>query len=226
MNNKTTDNNEMSLCKSWDSAAFAARLKEVIGEESVSGFAKKCCFAESMMRKYLLAASVPGADKLVSIARIGDVSLSWLAIGQGPRRDDVGLDHITPPQLAVVLEFERHAQRQLNSGTGTAIQSFVEEYNKGLLEIGQIGDIEQVSKDELVLWRDLAWERRVTKASIDEGLLRTSIEIADELMENTGKVIEPAKKAKLITAIYRLNATTEGGVERSMLVNLLKSLPQ
>lgn len=53
-------------------------------------------------------------------------------------------------------------------------------------------------------------EAGVTKASIDEGLLRTSIEIADKLPETTGKAMESVKKAKLITAIYRLNTTTDG----------------
>ncbi len=79
-----------------------------------------------------------------------------------------------------------------------------------------MGDVDQITKDEVVLWCDLAWERWVTEVSIDEGVLWTSIEISDQLMEITGNAIELAKQAKLITAIYQLKARAEGGVDRSV----------
>jgi transcriptional regulator with XRE-family HTH domain len=226
VSNKSISNNEIDVLCRWDSAAFAVRLKEVIGDSPVSRFAKKCEIAEGMLRKYLLAISVPGADKLVRIAGVAGVNLNWLATGQGSKCPQESWDYITPSQLAVVLEFERYAQRHPDMAIRMVIQAFVDEYNERGLEIGQIGDIDRISKDGLILWRDLAWERREAKALIDEALMETSIEIADELLETTGKSMEPARKAKLITAIYQLNATTEGGVERSVLVNLLKSLPQ
>ncbi|MBL3598388.1 MAG: helix-turn-helix transcriptional regulator [gamma proteobacterium endosymbiont of Lamellibrachia anaximandri] len=211
----------MNSSTGWDSALFAARLKEIIGEDSVSRFAKRCDFAESMLRKYLLGDSVPGADKLVRIAQATGVSLRWLATGEGAQSDAAGWDRVTPSQLAVVLEFERYARMRADTGTRTAIRIFVSEYNEGLLEIGTIGDITQIKEDELILWRDLAWERRVEKAAIDEKGLCMAIEIAYELMETSGKAMDPEKKARLIVAIYRLNATTEGGLDRSMLMNLL-----
>jgi transcriptional regulator with XRE-family HTH domain len=224
MINKSIENGDISEPAGWNSAIFATRLKEVIGENSIYRFAKKCGFAESMLRKYLLGESVPGADKLVSMAQVAGVSLLWLATGQGGKSEAVGWDRITPSQLAVVLEFERYAQRRADSGTRAAVKAFVEEYNQGLLEIGWIGEIRQINEDQLILWRDLAWERRVEKASIDEEILRTAIEIADELIQTSGKVMDPTKKARLIAAIYRLNATTEGGLDRSMMMNLLMSL--
>jgi len=213
------------LKNSWDKVAFSARLREVIYGQPVARFAKKCEIAEGMLRKYLRADSIPGADKLVRIAAVGGVSLHWLATGRGAKDSQVGQDCIAPSQIAVVLEFERYAQRQSGIGMEMLIQAFVDEYNNGLLEVGQIGGIGQISKDELTLWRDLVWEKQIADTSINEGILQTSIEITDELLEVTGEKLEPARKAKLITAICQLNAKIEGRVERTMLLNLMKSLP-
>jgi len=176
--------NDIDADAEWNSAAFADRLKEVISGISGYKFAQKCGFAEGMLRKYLSGASVPGADKLVSIARVANVSLSWLALGQGAKEGD-GLRGLTPAQLAIVLEFERYAQRRPEVMARAAIREFADRYNEGLLEMGTIGGVEQVSEDELILWRDIAWERRTSKASIEEGILCTAIEIVDEFLASS-----------------------------------------
>ncbi|MCP4290110.1 MAG: hypothetical protein GY792_37820, partial [Gammaproteobacteria bacterium] len=111
-----------------------------------------------------------------------------------------------------------------DAGSRSAIRAFVREYNEGQFEIGSIGDIAGITEEELILWRDLAWERRIQKASIDEAGLRTAIEIADELMEASGKAMDSEKRARLIVAIYRFNVATEGGLDRSMLMNLLVAI--
>ena len=204
--------------------AFSVRLREVINGQPVSRFAKKCEIAEGMLRKYLRADSIPGADKLVRIAEVGRVNLHWLATGRGAKESQVGQDCIAPSQMAVVLEFERYAQRQSNIGMEMLIQAFVDEYNSGLLDIGQVGDISQISEEELTLWRDLVWEKQVAKTSINEKTLQISLELVDELLESTGKPIGSEQKSQLVAAIYQLNAKTEGGLERSMLLNVMKSL--
>lgn len=221
---KPIENSRIELSGGWRSGLFAARLREIIGEGSVSKFAKKCDLTESMLRKYLLGDSVPGADKLVRMAQIAGVSLRWLATGEGPQSDVVGWDRTTPVQLAIVLEYERYARQRADAGTRTAVNAFVRAYNEGQLEIGTIGGITRITEEELILWRDLVWERRVEKAAIDEAGLRTAIEIADELMNTSGKTMEPANMARLIVAIYRLNATTEEGLDRAMLMNLLTAI--
>nr|WP_269752159.1 helix-turn-helix domain-containing protein [Thiocapsa bogorovii] len=71
----------------WDSAEFATRLARAKGVLSTNAFAQKCGISESIFRKYLAGASVPGADKLVDIARVAGVSLLWLATGQGRAED-------------------------------------------------------------------------------------------------------------------------------------------
>lgn len=72
----------------WDGAGFPQRLAEIKGGMSTLGFAQKCGISESIFRKYLAGTSVPGADKLVEIAQTAQVSLSWLATGEG-RSDGV-----------------------------------------------------------------------------------------------------------------------------------------
>ena len=216
---------QQERAEDWNSAAFARRLREVIGKDSVHKFSKKCGLGESMLRKYLSGDSVPGADKLIRIAGTAAVELQWLATGEGPKSEQDSRARLSPSKLAVVREFKRYAERRPETGTHEAMQVFVNEYNRGVLEFRRIGDVEHISEEELILWRDLAWERRAAMAAIDEEILCTSIEIADELLEASGKATEPAKKAKLSAAIYRLNATTEGGIDRSTLVHLLMSFP-
>jgi len=222
--NKVKKNREMPHYAGWNSTLFAVRLREIIGEGAVSQFARKCDLAESMLRKYLQGDSVPGTDKLVRMAEVAGVSLSWLATGKGTQSDAVGWDRLTPIQLAIVLEFERFARQRGDAGARSAINAFVRDYNAGALEIGTLGEITQLGEEELILWRDLAWERRVERAAIDEAGLRTAIEIADELLATSGKTMEAEKKARLIIAIYRLNATTEEGLDRAMLMNLLTAI--
>lgn len=73
----------------WDSEGFAERLKIAKGRTSANAFAQKCGISESVFRKYLASASVPGADKLVDIARVAGVSLVWLATGEGSASGDL-----------------------------------------------------------------------------------------------------------------------------------------
>lgn len=68
-----------------DPTGFVARLRELIGEESVSRFAAEVGLGDNLVRKYLEGAT-PGLDKVVRICRAKGVSIAWLALGQGPRQ--------------------------------------------------------------------------------------------------------------------------------------------
>ncbi|WP_321448450.1 helix-turn-helix transcriptional regulator [uncultured Cohaesibacter sp.] len=63
------------------------RLKQLVGQESVLSFAQKCEIGESSMRKYL-DGRVPGLDKAAQIAKACNVSLQWLATGEGAMRPE------------------------------------------------------------------------------------------------------------------------------------------
>ncbi|MDA0148820.1 LexA family transcriptional regulator [Vibrio sp. LaRot3] len=82
------------------------RLKTLMGNETESSFALKCKIPLSTMRKYLNG-STPGLDKALQIARINDVSLDWLASGEGlvapetKKADDVESEFALIPGYSV-----------------------------------------------------------------------------------------------------------------------------
>ncbi|MFM5590209.1 helix-turn-helix domain-containing protein [Aeromonas veronii] len=61
---------------------FAERLQSLIGEMSVSAFARKVGLSEALIRKYLKGAE-PGLARANQIAMGANCSLEWLATGCG-----------------------------------------------------------------------------------------------------------------------------------------------
>ncbi|WP_428776282.1 XRE family transcriptional regulator [Vibrio sp.] len=62
--------------------SFAARLQQLIGQESISGFARRVELSEGLIRKYLKG-SEPSLTKANQIAMRANCSLEWLATGCG-----------------------------------------------------------------------------------------------------------------------------------------------
>ncbi|NVC64287.1 XRE family transcriptional regulator [Vibrio sp. 05-20-BW147] len=62
--------------------SFAQRLANLIGEESVSGFARRVELSEALIRKYLKGTE-PSLSKANQIAMRANCSLEWLATGCG-----------------------------------------------------------------------------------------------------------------------------------------------
>lgn len=61
---------------------FAERLQSLIGEGSISAFARKVGLSEALIRKYLKGAE-PGVARANQIAMGANCSLEWLATGCG-----------------------------------------------------------------------------------------------------------------------------------------------
>ncbi|MGL6264181.1 XRE family transcriptional regulator [Aeromonas jandaei] len=61
---------------------FAERLQSLIGEGSISAFARKVGLSETLIRKYLKGAE-PGLARANQIAMGANCSLEWLATGCG-----------------------------------------------------------------------------------------------------------------------------------------------
>lgn len=71
---------------------FADRLRVLIGNSTVSAFARKVGMSESLIRKYLKG-SDPSLSRAGQIARKTEVELDWLAFGQGePKRRSYSVD--------------------------------------------------------------------------------------------------------------------------------------
>lgn len=68
---------------------FSERLKNLISDESVHGFAKRSGISDSVMRKYLSGEATPGIDKALSMAESLGVSVGWLITGRGPKDPSV-----------------------------------------------------------------------------------------------------------------------------------------
>lgn len=68
-----------------ESDGFVMRLKEIIGDESVLSFSRRCRIGESVIRGYLTLGKRPRLDHLVALADAGGVLVDWLATGRPPR---------------------------------------------------------------------------------------------------------------------------------------------
>lgn len=109
------------------------RMRELIADDSVSAFARRCGIGESVLRSYL-AGSVPSADRLAAIAEARGVTTDWLISGREPRlRADVikatgGLDkQRLKDAIAAVEEGLRVAQKQLSPDKHAELISLIYE---------------------------------------------------------------------------------------------------
>ncbi|WP_087022492.1 LexA family transcriptional regulator [Thaumasiovibrio subtropicus] len=75
---------------------FGARLKELIGEQSVKSFGDRVGISESGLRKCLPPkTSKPAFDKVVAIADEMGVQLEWLCTGLGPKFADSVMEDVS-----------------------------------------------------------------------------------------------------------------------------------
>lgn len=65
-------------------STFSLRLKYIIGDNSLLSFSKKCNLSESAIRKYIREESEPTLQNLLTLAKVGNVSVAWLATGNDP----------------------------------------------------------------------------------------------------------------------------------------------
>jgi len=151
--------------------SFPERLRQVIAEfGSRNALAKSSRIPASTLQSYE-AGSKPGIDALTTLARVANVSLDWLATGQGEMRppglisgaslaDFVVVDQYqigTALSMAVVIRqipFSRHylqlelGLKDLNHETLLMVEA-----DLNLVEISR-GDLVLVSRDENHLARD------------------------------------------------------------------------
>ena len=64
---------------------FPARLREIIGNESVRSFSRRCGVSETTIRGYLEGKNIPTIEKIIMIVETGgakEASIEWLATGK------------------------------------------------------------------------------------------------------------------------------------------------
>jgi len=64
---------------------FSDRLKELLGGDEMKPFARKCGVEEKSIRLYLKTDSQPTLGTLIKIAYACNVSVGWLAAGEGKK---------------------------------------------------------------------------------------------------------------------------------------------
>lgn len=83
-NSSDSERNEVPI-RSIESELTAARINEVVGNESKRAFARRAGISETALRDYIELRRNPKREALASIAEAGSVTIEWLATGKGPK---------------------------------------------------------------------------------------------------------------------------------------------
>ena len=86
---------------------FPARLRQVVGTDSIRSFAVRAGISPTVLKQYLDGSSLPGLDKALLIANAANCSVDWLATGEsrlphhdlGPTTAPISGDYVHQSQL-------------------------------------------------------------------------------------------------------------------------------
>lgn len=108
-----------------DEDSFAARLRVLIGPDSVRSFSREVGVGQTTVQKYL-AGAMPGLENLVTIARRKNVTMDWLATGEGPmHREQSDLDGGPvrySPDLPSEFRLVPRLDVRASAGAGTLVE--------------------------------------------------------------------------------------------------------
>lgn len=113
-----------------ESDAFSARLREIIGDESVSAFARRCGVREGTIRN-IFSGAWPRTDNLISIADAASVTIDWLATGRLPKTRSE-LRQAQPAPAAPSLDPERLRLALTLAEDSASVQSLTPEQRADL----------------------------------------------------------------------------------------------
>lgn len=102
MNQKSAQNSGIS--------GFPARLKSLIGEESLRSFSRKLGMSDTGLRAYLSGKTSPTLEKLIQISEVTGADISWLATGETQKEakqeqvDEVKTEYRPSMQTQKIME--------------------------------------------------------------------------------------------------------------------------
>lgn len=146
--------------RSSESDAITVRVVEVVGNEPVAAFARRCGLGESILRKYI-AGSVPRADYLSRIADAGAVTVDWLATGRPPK---------TRAELRAMQEAASAPRIPLDMDVLAGVVEAVEEY----LQKRKL----QLRPDKKAALVTLLYDKVASGAAIEPAILERFIKLA------------------------------------------------
>jgi hypothetical protein len=146
-----------------ESDAWIQRLKAIMGDESVSSFARRCGFSESVLRGYLVSGKKPGLDYLVAIAEAGSVTIDWLATGRPPKTRA----EARAARAAIEESSTRSAGPAINAG---ALAALIEGMMQAAPNAPPKAQAEQIAK----VYKDLLDKGLITPEGIGKGHLNSA----------------------------------------------------
>lgn len=88
-----------------ESDALSARLLELVGDDPLLSFSRRCGVNEGTLRNIIKSGAMPRTDHLIAIADAANVSIEWLAAGRGPKqRGASALPATAQPEPTINLE--------------------------------------------------------------------------------------------------------------------------
>ncbi|GAB4119831.1 MAG: hypothetical protein Kow00104_02520 [Rhodothalassiaceae bacterium] len=175
---------------------FHDRLKKIVFEVSgnAAAFARKAGISQSGFHN-IMKGGEPSRPILVAIAQAADVSIHWLATGEGPMRHKGILPHGEARQLA----------RSTMSATET------------LPAAGRELDAERQRLTG-------GSPARETGGAIDVDILAHAEQLVDDWMKANGRTREPGKRAALVAETYALIADmVNGGLDENAAVEVARN---
>ncbi|MEL7168795.1 MAG: S24 family peptidase [Bacteroidota bacterium] len=88
------------IAQPFDEEAFRLRLSQALGDRPVSDVARDAGLSDTLLRKYLgtgKSTSLPGVERLVSLALALGVNLDWLATGRGDQDSPYRVSDLVQP---------------------------------------------------------------------------------------------------------------------------------
>lgn len=146
--------------RACESDQLVGRLREILGEESVSSFSRRCAVPESTLRN-ILDGALPRADILVAIADAGGVTVDWLATGRPPK---------TRAELRALLAPEAQATPAPSSAPAInvgALQALIE----GTLKVAPHAPLSAQAAHIAKVYKDLIDKGMITAEGIGPGHL-------------------------------------------------------
>lgn len=95
---------------------FPGRLREMIGDESIRSFSRRCGISETTMRGYLEGKNIPTLEKVILIVEAGgaiDASVEWLSTGKMSANSNLNFTPRTIKTVEMIDSLSDEKQREI-----------------------------------------------------------------------------------------------------------------
>lgn len=198
---------ELQALSIWENEKKVdARLREVLGNESLASFSRRCGISEGGLRKYLEGAS-PSTTNLIAMADTANVNIEWLAAGRGPK-----MRGSAPEFVKNTVSSTRYPTRaDHKAGNSTPDRRSNSPPPTRMLEGIYADNVpSQEHRDPSPL---------ASESFDDLARLQMAIETVQEALTAANKQLPPDKLAQVIAISYKL---LENMDQRESVANLIK----